>query len=340
MSSWLAGELLAPEVPIVGGTYNEDESQEIPDSVSLNVPRRQDGFDWMPGADPRHPLAPNGQQLVVSIVVTSLLTRQSYETRLGVFQIQDFNPSDGDVQLTTAGMFKVIRGNKPAWQLAPRAGGTFASEIRRLVPGGIGVQIDPALTDRTVPTSTGYGSDRLAAINALAKAWPARVYADEYGQVRVVEAQPDIPVPVLEYVDGEGGTVVSAPTSGTRDGIYNRIKVNATDTDGSDQKPTLAIVEQTTGPFAVSTFGVETREWSSPFVTNATQALAAGTKMLRRSLRPARTLDVECLSDPRVQSADPVAVTYEGLREEGYVIAAQHPLTHRDGNTKLKVGLG
>lgn len=339
LTSFLAGEMLADYIPIVGGTFNEDASQAVPDSLTFTVPRYVDGFDWRPGRATDHPLAPRGQQITASVVATALASRTEYETRLGLFRIEDFQESDGDLTFTCSGAFQAIQEDQPATPLVPRAGGTFASEVRRVVPAGFGIDVDPALADRAAPQSLEYGDDRLAILAALAEAWPARMLVDGFGQVRFAAPLPDVPVPVVEYVNGERGTLIQMPSQGSRDGITNRIIVRATDTDGSGQSPVLAVVDQTSGPFAVERFGVKSKIWSSPFVTNETQARSAGQKLLVEALRPASTVDVEIVPDPRAQIGDAVLARKGGDVMSGYVIGAAHPLTERDGSSKLKVGV-
>lgn len=342
VSSWRGGELLADDVPITGGTCSEDESQPVPDSVEITVPRWNQGFDWKPGTNPDHPLAAHGQELVVSIVVTSVVTGEEYLTRLGRFQIQDWTEgTPGEIALSTQGMFGLIADDQIPAPLAPRDGGTFISELRRLLPAGMGLEVSEAITDRAVPRTLEFTDDRLKAKQDLADGIPARIFADGYGQLRLEPPLAPVPDPVLSYRDGDRGTIITVPSQGSRDGIYNRVIVRATDTDGIGQNPVLAIVDKTTGPFAVDPQGYRTKSriWSSPFVTTRAQALAAGQKILDESLRPARVLRVEIAPDPRAQIGDAVELLFESQWEVGYVIAAQHPLTTRDGSSILDVGI-
>jgi hypothetical protein len=342
VSSWRGSELLADDVPLTAGKYSDDESQSVPDQVELTVPRWDRGFDWKPGTNPEHPLAAHGQELVVSIVVTSVVTGDEYLTRMGRFQIQDWSEdTPGEIKLSTLGTFKVIADDQIPSPLAPRPTGTFISEIRRLLPAGMGVEVSDAIVDRTVPQTLEFTDDRLKAVRDLVDGIPARIFADGYGQLQVEPPLEPVPVPILTYRDGERGTVVTVPSQGSRDGIFNRVIVRATDTDGIGQNPVLAIVDKTTGPFTVDPEGyrVKSRIWSSPFVVNTTQALAAGEKILDQSLRPARVVRVEMAPDPRAQIGDPVEVFFDGGREVGYVIATQHPLTTNDGSSFLDVGI-
>lgn len=342
VQSWRGGELLSAAVPVRTGTFFEDESSDVPDRIDLSVPRYVDGFDWLPGSQWDHPLASNGQYLVASIVVRSLVTGAEWVTPLGHFDIQDFNEDEpGLVKVATSGILQRFVDNGLTTPHAPRTGGTFISELRRLVPPGIPVEVSDDIVDRAVPASVEFSDERLESIYKLRDALPARILVDGYGQLQVLPDLPEVPAPVLTVRDGPMGTLIHKPTHGTRDGIYNRVIVRAADTDGIGQNPVLAVVDKTTGPYAADLegFGIKTSRFSSPFVTTTAQALSAGAKRLNDGLRPARVVRVEMVPDPRIQLGDPLELIKDGVRDVGYVIAVQHPLTVDDGSSLIDVGI-
>lgn len=342
VSAWRGSELLADDIPLIAGVFTEDESREVPDRVEVTVPRWDKGFDFKPGTDPAHPLAAHGQELVVSVVVTSVVTGEEYLSLMGRFQIQEWSEdTPGQVRVSALGLFCVLAADQIPSPLAPRPSGTFISEIRRLLPTGMGVDVADGVDDRAVPQTLEITDGRLKSVRDLAASIPARIFVDGRGQLRLEPSLPPIPVPVLTYRDGHRGTVITVPSRGSRDGIFNRVIVRATDTDGLGQNPVLAIVDKTTGPFAVDPDGyrVKSRIWSSPFVVTVDQATSAGREILEQSLRPGRVVRVEIAPDPRAQLGDAVEVFFDGKREVGYVIATQHPLTTGDGSTFLDVGI-
>lgn len=340
VSAWLDGRLLAESVPVHRGRLTADSAQQVPERLSFSVPR-WDGRDWLPGADPEHPLARFGQYVILSIVVTSPVTGVAHETVIGRFQIRSWKHDglQGLVQVEAAGVLQIAAGDRLPSPLAPT--GTLASELRRLLPAGLSAAISPALVDRDCPRSMEWADDRIGALYEIADAWPARLRTDQWGQIGVLPALPSIPAPVITLTDGEGGTVVGTTRTDTRDLVYNRVIVRASGTDTANRPPIQAIVDQTTGPMRVGPpHGTETKYWSSPLITTLEQAQAAGETMLAASLRPSRTIPVTIAPDPRLDLDDAVEILSDGSRDWGYITAYDLPLTVADGAMRIDVGVG
>jgi hypothetical protein len=368
VSSWLGGDVLAEDVPLVDGSLQVDVTQQIPERVTITVPEQVDGFSWVPGDDPYHPLAKFGQYLDISVTVTSPVSGTDAETRLGRFQIQDWTHDDlaGVVQVECVGLLQRPDDDRFLTPQVPRSGETFASLLARLVGGGMPVVFDAALVDRAVPTSFQWGEDRLGALYEIADAWPARLRVDEYGQLQVLAPLPDVPAPVLSFTDGLGGTVVSAPTSGTRDNVYNVVVARSSVTDDPAHAPVQGVAMVTSGPFsALGPYGRVVRFWSSPLATTTAQLTKAAQSLLASSLRPARQRVVTCAPDPRIELDDPVEVvtgvsvkrgtrrivasgrldpvevadTSNAVRQVGYVVGYDLPLTAGGGSMTVRVGV-
>lgn len=340
MSAWLDGRLLAESVPVLSGRLTATAAQQVPERLSFSVPR-WDGRDWYPGDDVEHPLARYGQQVVLAIVMTSAVTGVQHETHLGRYAIQSwkYSTSSGHIDVEAVGLLQIAADDRLPSPLAPV--GTLASELRRLLPVGLSAAIDPALPNRACPKSMEWADDRIGALYEIADAWPARLRVDQWGQVAVLPALPDVPTPVVRLVDGEGGTVVETTREDTRDNAYNRVVVRASQTDAPDKAPIQAVVDQTTGPMRVGgPYRTVTRYWSSPLIETAAQARASGRTMLANSLRPSRTVPVTAAPDPRIELDDAVEVISDGARDWGYVIAYDLPLTVHDGTMRIDVGVG
>lgn len=340
MSAWLDGRLLAETVPVHRGRLTADASQQVPERLTFSVPR-WDGRDWLPGANPAHPLARFGQYVILTIVVTSPVTGMEYETVIGRFQIRSWKNDvlQGLVQVEAVGVLQIAAGDRLPSPLAPT--GTLATELRRLLPAGLSAAISPALVDRDCPRSMEWADDRIGALYEIADAWPARLRTDQWGQIAALPALPDIPTPVISLTDGEGGTVVGTTRTDTRDLVYNRIVVRASGTDTANRPPIQAVVDQVTGPMRVGPpYGTETKYWSSPLITTIEQAQASGATMLADSLRPSRTIPVTIAPDPRLDLDDPVEIISDGSRDWGYITAYDLPLTVADGDMRIDVGVG
>lgn len=342
ITSWLGGRLLAPEIPIVSGKVTAKLDDTVLEQLTVNVARWSrpeegaDVVDWRP-ATTDAPLSRYGQTLDVSILVTSVITGQTWETRIGRFQIKTWNDDDaGLIEVKAESLLARPRDDKMRTLSNPS--GTFSSEARRMLPPGMGMSFDPALTDRAVPQSLSWSTDRLKNLNELAQAWPALIRIDEWGQLVFRAPLPDVPSPVLTLKDAENGTLISAPQSDTRDGAFNVVIATSSNSATADVQ---GVAEVASGPMSVyGPYGAVIREWSSPLLENTSQANAAAATMLAESTRPAQAVPVRIAPDPRIQLDDALAVQ-RGVERPlwGWVTAYELPLTVNDGDMRVDLGL-
>jgi len=357
ISSWRGSTLLAPSVPVSGGSLTFVASQDVPDTLVLKVARVVDGFDWLPGTDDEtHPLACMGQELVVRFVVTSALTGIEYVTVRDRLQIQDVGElADGVVTVTASGILQIVADDMLPTATVPRVDGTLFSEFRRLLPSGVGVAIDPSLVDRACPQSLAWSEDRLAAQQSIADALPALLRSDASGQVVLKAPLADVPIPIITISDGE-----VSPTNGypvmvgksrkqTRSSVYNSWVARGTSTDDPTRPPVFAQADQTSGPFAVDPEGFRTRRafYASPLLTTEAQCLSAAQTRLRNGLRASAVVPIEMAPDPRLQIDDAVLVRADateggawGFEVAGYLVGIELPLTIDDGAMRVDVGVG
>lgn len=343
-ASWLDGKLLAPAIPVWSGKLSAARSQQVPEKVDLVVPEWQDGTWWVPDSE-SHPLAKYGQVIDLAIDVTSSVDQSVTRTKLGRFRIFDWEHDEiaCQVRVTAYGILYRVAEDGFTVPEVPRTGGSLASEFRRLMSPGIPVAIDPALIDRPCPQSLQYPDDRLDALSGIAEAWPARMDADMLGQVVLRPPLPETPTPILTLSDGEGGTVVSAPRGDTRAGVANVFVGTSSATDAAAQDPVRAEARVMTGPLAArddgTGYGRVVRRWSSPLATTREQVQASVSTMADTAARQSRVRSVTHAPDPRIELDDPVAVVRRGVRETGYVIAYELPLTVGDGAMRTDVGV-
>ena len=337
VSSWLGSEVLADDIPVIGGRATWTVSQAVPSSLSLTVPvesveagRR---VSWRPHG-PGDALGRFGQSLDVSILSEGSLTR------LGRFQIQEWS-GDEEVQVAAAGMLQRVLDDRFLAPTGPRAGGTLLSELARLLPDGMTVTVDGALVDRVCPRAMEWDEDRLEAVYDIVDAWPARLREDSWGNLRVLPPLPEVPSPVVTFTDGEGGTLISAPTSDSREGAPN-IFVARSSADGVEAQAEVAIED---GPMAASgPYGRVPTFFSSPLLLTVEQCWRAARTRMLSSQRQSRIRQVSCAPDPRIELDDPVelvtgAGTADEVREWGYVVGVDLPLTIADGAMQLDVAV-
>jgi len=329
VSSWLGGTNLAESVPVDSGSVAWSTNRDVPGSLDLVVPRVWHGFDWVPGIDDRHPLARFGQQLWVSIRVTALVSGTYWDFPRGKFLITDWDVDAGTVQVTGESLTRRLVDAGLRTPTAPRAGGTIASELKRLVAPHMGLIIDPGLVDRPVPAMS-WGESRFEAVKELADAWPARLREDGFGNLHLLPPLAAVPVPLATLTDDDSidgiPVVVAAYQSDSRSGAFNVIVARGQEQDDAGKPAFQEVASVTSGPLAIATYGEITGRISSQAITSRFVARQVANAELAKSIRRARTIPVTLAADPRWEVDDAVAVHADGFLHWGYVSGLQIPL--------------
>lgn len=342
LTSWLGGTLLAATIPIVSGRVSGKVDLDVREELSFTVPRfaaaveGEDVVDWRPGTNPRHPLARFGQQIDATIIVESVVTSEVWETRVGRFIVSKWSDDDdGLVQVKAKGLLRIPRDDSLDAPISPT--GTLMSEARRLAPAGMGVSFDPALVDRACPSTMAWSDSPLKALEEIAAAWPALLRTDVWGQIVFRAPLPDVPVPVLTFKDGEGGTLIGAPREDSRDDAFNVVIASTSNANAADVSGIAAI---TSGPMSINgEYKRVVKKWSSPLIETKAQADAAAQTMLMNSTRPAQSVPVKIAPDPRPELDDAVAIQRGSDTLWGWVTAYDLPLTAADGDARIDVGV-
>ena len=330
--SWRAGELLAADIPVSDGTEERDRSLNVPERVSLTVPRRDRGYDWDPGADPDHPLAAYGQQLRISYGID--IGGDFEWIDRGWFLITETS-TDGDTATVTAqGLLTFIDEAKFVGPFQPS--GTLTSTVRSLVEPALTVVFDSALTDRSVPVGMQWDDDRLGGLTEVLTAWSADAYVTPDGYLNV-EPLTDSGSPVLSLTDGAGGTVVRWQGTSTRDGAWNVVVAQGEDTNGNQIQ---GVAYDTSSPYRIggpfSPLPVP-YFYSSPLLTTVAQCrTAAATTLLRLRRTASRKLGVTLVPHPGLMTGDIISVTGAGLVNAPCVIESMS-LPYSPGEMTLSV---
>jgi hypothetical protein len=328
VASWLGGQLLADDLPVIGGRLTWDASNKVVDSAEITFARFDGLTDYLP-TDPLAPLARYGQQLDVTITVAGV------DVRMGRYQIDSWKFDESTVRVSASGLMQIAADSRFLDVKAPRDDGTMRSEFTRLVPEQLAVQFDSALTDRGVPKTMSWDESRIDALYDIADAWPAVIRPDAWGQVLVKPPVQVSPTPVMSVKDGEGGTVVAVPRQDTRDGVYNIVKASSS----ADGVEASAIAYVTAGPMAVATYNPVPRFYASDMLQTVEQCQATANAMRDESTRRSSILQVTMAPDPRPELDDTFGVTREGRLDLGVVVAVDMPLTVADGDMRVDVGV-
>lgn len=344
LSSWLADSLLADAIPAISGRFSFDVTQQIPERLTFVVPEVVDGVSWIP-EDPSAPLARFGQQVSLIIEVTSPISKQDWQVQVATLQVQDWQHDDvaRTVTVEAVGLFQIAADASFITPEAPRTTDTFVSAFTRLLaPTGLGVNFDASLVDRSLPQSFQWDQDRLTALYDIADAWPARIRVDEYGTVQVLPPLGDISSVVMSFTQGDRGTLITSPSSDTRDQVYNVVVCTSSATDSPSRAPVQGVAQVVGGPLDPATYGAVVRYYSSPLVVSAAQCQAAAQALLQQSILPAIAKIATIAPDPRPEVDDPVGVVQfrddEQVVTFGYVIGYDMPLTVDDGEMQVTVG--
>ena len=342
VSSWLGSRFLG-DVPVTSGKTTWSRLREVQGSLDLTVPRwaaeheGEAARDWSPAGDASHPLSHHGQTLAVAIRVTTQVTGRSWLRQCGRFLITRWTAGIDTVTITGASAAGQKILDDRFWSPQPTLpGGSFGSELRRLVPSTIGMLIDAGLVDRGVP-SMSWPESRMSAVQEIASTWPARLRETGDGMIAVLPPLGEW-TPGLVLTDGESGTVVEATPEGSREGIYNVVVARGQSTTDAGVPDFQGVAEQSTGPYATSAYGSVVRFFSSPLITSQHAAAQTAATLLATELAPATTLPVVCASDPRITLDQPVTIRthtpdQRTVDRHGWVSGFSLPLTHASDMT-------
>lgn len=335
VESWYDDQLLDDDIPVQAGVEDVDRSSNVPERVTLTVPRVAkrtfDGqrFDYTPG-DLLSPLAANGQMLRVIVGIGVGYGNVEWLTR-GWYVITEAESNEDEVKVEAAGLLWKIQEARLVNPLQPS--GTFKSTIRNLVEPALTVEFDAALSDRSVPASVNYDDDRLDALTATLSAWPATADMTSEGFLYVTTA--DDPSTIsLELSTGAGGTVIKKIGKSTRDQVYNAVVAQGTTSDGGLVRGVsydLLGPKRSGGPFnelPVPFF------FDSPLITSQSQATAAANSRLATLKRTtSQDYDVRMVPHPALEVGD--RITVDGTP---YIVEANKlPLTAGGGEQQLRV---
>lgn len=337
-AAWRGGRHVA-DVPMIDGTLTATSSSAVPDSVTIAVPARDPvtGFDWVPGNDPDHPLAKNGQQLAIRRGIVR--ADGGMYVDLGRYRIDDWDVSDDVVTVTASGLLSLADWIvATAWSAS---GGTLSHAVRILAQR-LPVRLADGLTDRAAPPGLAWAPDvnRLTAINEVLRAWPASAKVDAQG-VLVLSPPPDPNAdPVITLTDGENGTVIAAPESDTRAGIFNAYVVTGQGTDTARTPRSALYIYNDPGSVYRwdGDYGANVGQFHSPIMTTDAQCLTAARTLTHKSLTRINQTTITHIPDPRVELGDRVELRHGDTSRVGTVIELQLPLTAAGGAQQTTIG--
>lgn len=333
VESWLGAELLSDDVPVDSGFEETDRSSNVPEYITLTLPRIERGYNWSPTTDD-HPLAANGQRLRVQLGIDLANGEVEWFTR-GWFVVKSTTTEDDTVTVVAVGLLWLVQEARLVSPYQPT--GTLFSTLRGLIEPALTVIKDAGLTDRSVPSDINYDEDRLAAITELLDAWSADAWVTEEGYLYVAPMGPSM-TPVLSLTNEVGGTIITASGNSTRDDAYNVVVARGTASDGAQVQGVAYDYtgpKRSGGPFNPLPVPYY---FPSPLLTTVAQCNAAAQTVMSRLRRStSKEFTVEMIPNPALQAGDTVSVTTDDFSGLCVVEALGLPYTAGGGSQTLTV---
>lgn len=328
--------------PVVSGELSEASDQFVTGTVSLTVaPFDERGERWTP-VQPTDALNVYGSRIHLSYDV-GRADGSWLSTSLGWFIIDEWERTRDGIDVSALDLRDSLRTARLLAPSAPSAGGTFVSELTKLVGGRLSLDLTGAPTNRAVSSGMAWSESRTEAIEELLAAWPARAELDGDGSLVVLPDNLDAAPADVTLTGGLGGTVVGQSESGSRDGLFNVVVARGEDSESTATPPVVgyAADQNADSPtWAGGPMGELVTFFASPLLKTKAQADAAAATILRRSLRRSDVIPVTCVPDPRlgVNARVDLALS-DGRTARTLVLTSKLPLTADGGAQSLTLGV-
>jgi hypothetical protein len=338
IDSWYGGSLVLADVPLTAGTITFDDTGTLKRALRIAVPRQTYQHGRLdPGGDPYGPLAAYGQRLHVRTGIGHA-DGTSELLDWGWYLITGWSLSEDDtLTVDAADLARLIQGRGFTAPAGPGFGASFYSAFSSALDGILPLAPLPdGLEDGPVSPTMVWDRDRLAAINNICEAWPARWFVDDTGTIQLAPPYPDVPSDApadVTLIDGNAGTVVHRARAAQRGAIFNTVVVTGRAGAGATPHAVASITDPASPIHPDGPYGAETRYLSSDLVTDQAQAELAAAALLAQSSTVGRTEIVTCIPDASVQLGDiRRVITADADPLTGRVTAGQLPLTAGQGD--------
>jgi Domain of unknown function (DUF5047) len=327
-------------VSIIDGSVTSDANADVRSRLTLMI----DGNGLFP-RDPNGLIAPYGNEVFVERGIeygngTTEIVSLGY---FRIYTIEQETAPNGPIIITALdrnsgfidGRFETPLSVGPPYDLDT----VFNLAIRPIYPT---VTIDYDFNPAAIDLEAEYvgDEDRFGFIKDICTAYGKIMYWDYRGHL-VISDPPDPTVVVYDVNYGQGGVLVQLARHLDREGVYNSVVATGEQADPSI--PPVTAIARDGNPLSPTyvngKFGLVPRYYSSPFITNQTQAQSAADKILQQSMGLPYSIDFTTVPNPALEVLDPIRVTYSSdTTAEVHVIQSLTiPLTSREpmtGTTK------
>lgn len=302
------------EIPILSGDVQMDAKASIRSTLSMVT----DGTgSWPDNAS--DDLAPFGNEIFLQRGIG--FGGGSVEwVSLGYFRISDVEQDDApNGPIRIAGQDR-MGGIVEARLLAPRQFGsttTFGDVVADLVeyvyPWAV-IEWDDEMETDPIARTVIAEEDRHKFLDDLITSRGKTWYWDHRG-ILVIKDVPDPEDWVWQVNAGENGVLVSAGRSLSRQDVRNAVVATGEALDTTAPPRAVVVDNNPDSPtYYYGNFGKVPRLYSSPFITNTTQAGTAAAAILRQSLGLPYNVDFAQVPNPALEPGDPVVINLAGAR--------------------------
>jgi hypothetical protein len=329
-------QVLAVDVPVRDVVLDVTADRVVPGKLEFTAP-----MEWTDSAGgtvravdhPLSPLSNFGQRAHATALLD--VDGTPSEVELGWFQIDTWEPGDGDtVQVTALDLMQTLVEAPMTWPSSPPAGASLLSELRRLCNVGEGHSLPVVLddpVDRGIPRTFEWGTDRAEAVRDLCESYGLEYGVKPDGYLHVW-AQRDGRAPVATYTARD--LLLSAPRQAV-ERRANRIVVVGSKTEGDVETQWVAQGDATEPPYSISEYGLVASRFELNSADGQTAVTAAMQTRLRNLALTTRTRSLEIAMDPRLEVGDVIAAVTDDETIVGRITAYSVSLS--DPSSRMRV---
>lgn len=308
---WRDGGLVYSGLPIVSGSVKVDEGSRVRRTLTLAV-----GDPSLSPIDADSLLAPVGTELHVRSGIR-FFDGSTELVPVGVFRVQNVDVPDWGGQVTVQGSDRTSALADDRF-IIPRntaAGTKVVAEITALVLATIpdAEVFDETGADDVLAAAATWDRNRDEAVETLAASIGAEAFFNAAGQF-IIRPIPQVPADIQvgdedwAVASGDGGVLVQAGVSMSREGVYNGVAVVGQAVDGLNGPPSaLAVVADGTYAWG-GAFGHKPIFYTSSLIFSYDQALNVARSRVGLLSPLQRVVTPEVLPNPALAAGDVLLV--------------------------------
>jgi hypothetical protein len=324
-------------LPVVGGSITVDRTAHVKRSCSVTI--GNPGFVPLFTASA---LSPYGSELHIYMGI-KYPSGWSDLVPMGIFTVYsiDWDESDGSLPQVTGYDYGKKIDDAVLAHAIDRSGfeafGLLAQFIQNEVESD--VIIDDSLEDYNLPGGTSMDGNRWDAIQTVLDPMGAEGFFDVHGNF-IIQPVPQVTAETTdEDVDweidaGEGGVLVSAKHTISREGVYNFVTATGTSTNDTGDPP-IGYAADTNpqsatywgpatsipnGPYIFTPFGDVVLRYENTNMTTNAQCAKAAKAQLAQFIGVNKSLDLSSAPNFALDAGDIIKVTYPDERFEYHLV--------------------